>query len=94
MGQMNTPGRYKEMKHRCPRLGGPVSFEYCRYHASEKNPCWKILDCWWESFDVVALLTKELGEKAVKQLANTRPPPKTESLMTLIQQAQKRCAED
>jgi len=86
--------RYEKMIHRCPRLGGPVSFEYCRYHAAEREPCWKILDCWWESFDVVGLLTRELGKEAVDRLANTRPPPKTQSLMALIQQAQERCGKD
>jgi hypothetical protein len=75
-------------------LGGAVSFQYCRYHLAEKEPCWKILDCWWESFDIVGLLKQELGEEAVNRLANTRPPPKTASLMTLIEQAQKRCTED
>ncbi len=88
------PHRYEEVERRCPRLGGVVSYEYCRHHAAEKEPCWKILDCWWESFDVVGLLTRELGEEAVNRIANTRPPSKTASLVTLIQQAQKRCAED
>ena len=83
-----------KMNRRCPRLGGPVSFDYCRYHAADKEPCWKIIDCWWEYFDVVGLLTRELGEEAVNRIANTRPPSKTASLVTLIQQAQKRCAED
>lgn len=88
------PPRYEEMERRCPRLGGAVSYEYCRHHATDKEPCWKIIDCWWEYFDVVGLLTRELGEEAVNRIANTRPPSKTASLVTLIQQAQKRCAED
>jgi len=86
--------RYEVLERRCPRLGGAVSFKYCRHHFAEKELCWKILDCWWESFDVVKLLTRELGEEAVNRLANTRPPPKTASLMALIEQAQKRCTED
>ena len=83
-----------KMNRRCPRLGGPVSFDYCRHYAAAKEPCWKILDCWWETFDVVSLLTRELGEEAVNRIANTQPPSKTASLVTLIQQAQKRCAEE
>jgi len=43
---------------RCPRLGGPVSFEYCRTNGDEMLPCWKIFDCWWERFDVAAFLKK------------------------------------
>ena len=86
--------RVYEMSRRCPRLGGPVSFDYCRHDAVQKGPCWKILDCWWESFDVVGLLTRELGEAEVKRIANARPPSKTASLVMLIQQAQERCADD
>ena len=83
-----------KMNCRCPRLGGPVTFDYCRRHAVETGPCWKIFDCWWETFDVVGELTREMGEDAVNRIANTRPPSKTASLVTLIQQAQKRCTED
>ena len=88
------PQPFNKMRRRCPRLGSVVSFEYCRTHASESPPCWKILDCWWEAFDVVGVLTDELGAEAVQRLADSRPPPKTASLITLIEQARNRCTDD
>ncbi len=75
---------------RCPRLGGPVSFEYCRTNGDEMLPCWKIFDCWWERFDVAAFLKKNMPEDDFIRLVNTKPKPKVNSLIELIEQAKRR----
>ena len=77
---------------RCPRLGGPVSFQYCRTCGDDGLPCWKTFDCWWEYFDVVAYLTKNLNEENFNRLAGKKPKPKITSLIELIEQAKKRAA--
>ncbi|MBW1840706.1 MAG: hypothetical protein JRF27_04315 [Deltaproteobacteria bacterium] len=77
---------------RCPRLGGPVSFQYCRTCGDNDLPCWKTFDCWWEYFDVVAYLKKNLDEDTFNRLAATKAKPKVTSLVELIEQAKKRAA--
>jgi hypothetical protein len=79
-------------EQRCPRLGGSVSFRYCRTCGDEGLPCWKIFDCWWERFDVVAHLKTYLPEDTVNKIANTRPKPKLTSLVEMIEQAKQRVA--
>lgn len=79
---------------RCPRLGGHVSFQYCRAYGDDGLPCWKTFDCWWEYFDVVAYLKKNLNEEDFKRLAGKKPKPKITSLIELIEQAKKRAAAD
>jgi hypothetical protein len=77
---------------RCPRLGGPVSFRYCRTSGDDVSACWKIFDCWWESFDVVGYIKKHLSEDKFNMLVNTKPKPKTLSLVELIEQTKKRAS--
>lgn len=78
-----------DLERRCPRLGGPVTFQYCRTSADDGLPCWKIIDCWWEYFDVVTYLKNDLPEDIFKKIAGARPKPKMQSLLELIQQAKK-----
>lgn len=80
------------LEQRCPRLGGQVSFGYCRMGADDGAACWKVFDCWWEYFDVVEYLKNRLPEEQFNTLANTRPQPKMVSLVDLIQQTKKRTA--
>ncbi|OEU66313.1 MAG: hypothetical protein BBJ57_11435 [Desulfobacterales bacterium PC51MH44] len=80
------------LEQRCPRLGGPVSFHYCRTCGDDSSACWKIFDCWWECFDVVGYLQKYLPEDKFNILVNAKPKPKMLSLMELIEQAKKRAS--
>ncbi len=76
-------------ERRCPRLGGNVSFHYCTISGDADIPCFKIFDCWWEYFDVVAYLKKTLTEEQFHRLVNSKPKPKVASLVDLIGQAKK-----
>ena len=78
------------MVRRCPRLGNPVPFEYCEVCGDEQQPCFKILDCWWEHFDVVKYLKDNLTEDQFNRLSEARAKPKVTSLIELIEQARKR----
>jgi hypothetical protein len=40
---------------RCPMLGGPVTFEYCR-KMHEGLPCAKVLECWLQRLPLVEFL--------------------------------------
>ena len=77
-------------ERRCPRLGGPVLFAYCKTSGDNHFVCWKIFDCWWECFDVVGYLKKSLPEDKFNKLVNSKPKQKIVSLVELIEQAKKR----
>jgi hypothetical protein len=79
-----------QFERRCPRLGSDVSFEYCTTSGDEKLPCFKVFDCWWEYFDVVAYLREKLPEEQFDRLVKSKPKPKVLSLVDLIEQAKKR----
>jgi hypothetical protein len=73
-------------------LGNPVPFEYCEVCGDSGHPCFKILDCWWEYFDVVKYLKNRLPEDQFSRLMAATPKPKVASLLELIEQARKRNA--
>jgi hypothetical protein len=81
---------FDHLERRCPRLGGPISFGYCRTDSQDGVPCWKIFDCWWECFDVVEYLKKSLPKSTFERLVNAKPKPKMLSLVELIEQAKNR----
>jgi hypothetical protein len=79
-----------DLVRRCPRLGGPVPFEYCEVCGDDRQPCFKILDCWWEYFAVVQYLKEKLPEDQFNHLMTAKPKPKVTSLVELIEQARRR----
>jgi hypothetical protein len=80
----------KSLIRRCPRLGNPVPFEYCEFCGDQQHPCFKILDCWWEHFDVVQYLQERLTQDQFNRLMSAEPKPKITSLIELIEQARQR----
>jgi hypothetical protein len=82
------PDRYDFLQTRCPRLGSVVPFHYCRTGAGQ--PCFKVLDCWWQHFDVTGYFHCHLGEQDFERLSSAPAPDKVKSLVELIRQAQER----
>ena len=81
------------LERRCPRLGGDVSFGYCKICGKDKTPCFKVIDCWWERFDVVSHMKACLSPDAFETLRKQRKPPdKVTNLLDLIQQAKERAS--
>jgi hypothetical protein len=77
-------GNKDQLETRCPRLGGPVTFQYCRRFAENDLPCWKVFDCWWEIFDVAGFMKEILPETDFQKLMDSKPKPKIVSLVELI----------
>ena len=75
---------------RCPRLGHEVTFAYCR-EPGEKTPCFKVLDCWWEIFDVEGYLKQNLPDSVFNELIKTAEKPKNKigSIIEIAQQVKK-----
>lgn len=81
----NKPDQFQR---RCPRLGGPVEFSYCRTCEDQNRPCFKIFDCWWEYFDVVTYMKKNLDKEEFSRLAQKKIKPKVVSIIEMIQEIQ------
>jgi N utilization substance protein B len=88
--KMKTGDDKDVLEQRCPRLGGPVSFKYCRTTGEGGMPCFKVMDCWWETFDVRTYLENTLSEAAFKSILEAKPPDKIASILDLIEQAKQR----
>lgn len=83
-----TDNRYpQDLTRRCPRLGGPVSFSYCGGCGRNGGYCWKVLNCWWEYFDVADYLRRRLSADEFAALCQARPRPKVTSLIEIIERA-------
>lgn len=74
---------------RCPRLGGPVPFTYCEKTGSNGRPCFKVVDCWWQHFDVTAYLRSRLTAEEYEAFLQQRPRPKLSGILELIAQARR-----
>ncbi len=88
--KMKTGDEKDELERRCPRLGGPIPFSYCKTTGENGLPCFKIMDCWWETFDIRTYLENNLSETAFKAISEARPPDKIMSILDLIEQAKQR----
>ncbi|MBD3422152.1 MAG: hypothetical protein GF398_18730 [Chitinivibrionales bacterium] len=75
-------------ERRCPLLGHAIRFSYCRQPGASR-PCPRILDCWWETFDIVTYAKASWDNETLAALQQP-PPPKTASLLSLIEEAEKR----
>ncbi|MFZ1983048.1 MAG: hypothetical protein WAU91_01465 [Desulfatitalea sp.] len=82
---------FDDLERRCPRLGSAVRFGYCRSCEEDRRPCFKVLDCWWEQFDVAAYFRQSLSQEVFERLACPPAPNKVASLVELIQKARERC---
>ncbi len=79
---------YEEKEIRCPRLGGPVNFEYCLREQSGR-PCSRALQCWSAYFDVEAFFRKGLSSEDFERCFLTPPPSRMSTLLELVERARK-----
>ena len=83
----------KQLVRRCPRLGGPIDFFYCKTCEPQRHPCRKIIDCWWETFDVLRYLKDTLAPEELGRLTCVKPASKVSQLIDVIAQSKKRLTE-
>jgi hypothetical protein len=79
--------QHDEKTIRCPRVGGEVSFRYCRFE-NNMLPCRWIAGCWQMQMDIDAFLTHHYSKEELDRVF-APPKPKIESLMDLIAKAKK-----
>ncbi|MCF8109961.1 MAG: hypothetical protein K9J85_00585 [Desulfobacteraceae bacterium] len=75
---------------RCPRLGSIIPFRYCLISGEDSMPCFKIMDCWWEIFDVDSYLKENLPQDIYQGLASAKPKPKVASIVEIAEEAMKK----
>ncbi len=80
--------QYDSREGYCKMLGHFLTFEYCR--TSNKGiPCSKVLDCWFESFDVQHWLGENFSATEQRSIFQA-VKPKIVSLAEILEQAQQR----
>jgi hypothetical protein len=86
---MTTPiDAHDERTGYCRMLGHHLPFGYCRT-GTGNLPCSKILDCWFETFDIRAFIQEHFTKEEIESF--TAPPkPKVHTILDLIEQAKRR----
>ena len=92
MPQKDTPPD-DTFRIRCPKLGHQIYFSYCRQE-NTGSPCFKTLDCWYIHFQVVDYLKKELSVEEWQKSFEKPPKQKMLSLVEILEQVQKKAAEN
>ena len=52
---------------RCPQLGGPAPFKYCRTMNGDR-PCARIIDCWGGSVEIESFLGANYAMEDLKEI--------------------------
>jgi hypothetical protein len=86
----DTPTRppFEEIQIRCPRLGGLVSFEYCRVE-EQGGPCTRAIICWSVHFDAKCFFEETLTPEEFQERFHRAPSSKLVTLLDLVEQARK-----
>jgi len=77
---------YDHLEIRCPMLGHPLTFSYCRSTVGN-TPCRKIFNCWFERFPIQDFMQNNFDQHIIDNLI-APPKPKMLSLLELIEKAQ------
>ena len=89
MSDPTGPAMYDHLEIRCPKLGGEVTFSYCKKEGGHL-PCPRIIVCWHLYFPVEAHL-KEIQTNAQWEACfNQTPKDKMTTLMELIEEAKRK----
>jgi hypothetical protein len=70
---------------RCPQLGGPVEFAYCR-RMNQSLPCGRLAMCWGERIGIPAFLEEHYTTDEITQIVATA----TRSRMDIVSQTLQR----
>ncbi len=73
---------------RCPRLGGQITFEYCRIE-NQGQPCPRALTCWNFHFNVEDYFRGCMSTEQFEFCFNAPIKPKMVSLLELVEKARK-----
>ncbi len=69
---------------RCPQLGGPVRFGYCR-QMNEGLPCSRLEMCWGDAVDVPAFLDAHYTDRQREKIFSTLGRGRLDIISTTLQ---------
>lgn len=69
---------------RCPQLGGPVTFDYCR-RMNKKLPCYNLFRCWGDKIDLQTWLTENFTQEEIQQAMEKPANMRIQSIFDVIQ---------
>ena len=76
---------FDTLEIRCPMLGHPLNFSYCR-STDSNTPCRKIYNCWYQRIPVQQFVKEHFSQEIIEKI--TAPPqPKMLSLLELVEKA-------
>lgn len=81
--------QYDELSRRCPSLGGPVPFKYCRT-VNRKLPCLKILQCWGGKIDIPLFLEKNYSEEELEKAFTPDTRTRVQKIVQIAEEATKK----
>ena len=88
MEEPSSEATYEEREIRCPKLGGPINFGYCRQENSGL-PCSRALSCWSPYFDAETIFRRTLTDAQYENCFFKAPQTKMNTLLELIERAKK-----
>ena len=80
---------HDELTMRCPSLGGPVPFKYCRT-MNTKLPCARILPCWAGKVDIPAFLESNYSEEELETAFQHDPRTRVQKIIQIAEEARKK----
>jgi len=78
---------------RCPMLGGPVTFAYCR-KMNEGLPCGKVLACWLQRLPLVEFLKANYSPEQLQKVFAAKEKGRLARLVETVEQARNHTSED
>lgn len=79
---------YDHLEIRCPRLGGQVTFAYCRVEGGEL-PCMRIVACWQSCLPIAEYLRDRLAPDQLERFTEHKPKERIVTLVEMIEAAKK-----
>ncbi|MBN1916966.1 MAG: hypothetical protein JW889_03570 [Verrucomicrobia bacterium] len=71
---------------RCPMLGGPVHFGYCRT-VNDGLPCARVLECWIQTLPLVEFLKANYRPEDIQRALNTKPKGRLDRMKEAVENA-------
>ena len=77
---LDVPTAFDSLDTRCPRLGGAVTFLYCR-KVAEGLPCPKSILCWEAAFPVMVYMQKILTAEEWREVFEKTPRMRLDTVL-------------
>lgn len=84
---------FDTLETRCPKLGGPVTFDYCR-KVADGLPCSKSLICWEMIFPVEEYMARVLTQEEWRTVFEQPPKARLDVILEVAAQASERAEKD